>query len=420
MKVTLVAMTKPVDGNVFVEDGNLNKQAMVFAGRNSGICYMSDDYFSEKAQDIEGCIKRANMNAKSGHYSVFGHYYVTFLLEGVPKIIAMILNNLTAYNTSEKSARYTIMKPGTDLESGMYIKWKDKIESVLAALEVPNNTKLAQENARYMISVTTPTVMSYTIPYNRLLLMLRWIDKFTTDDLSSVLLGFKDRNLQMFNLFKSIQKDLDELKNKIMEACNFVPADLILEEHKGMGINLFGDFTYSNYLFDDKFIDNMDYYGNVYESHYKATFACVAQLQRHRTLDYRIRFLRNDNIYVPEFIQNTPLEKEWISDMSSLIDEGITPQGMLLSVTETGSFEDFVLKAKERLCSRAQLEIMKITGRQMLKFYGYKDNLSNNNRNILKDITAPNKGIVIPRCCFHGYTCKEPCPMGADGLKRNY
>ena len=420
MKVTLVATTKPADGNEFVEDGNLSKQAMVFAGRNSGICYMSDDYFSEKAQDVEGCIKRANMNAKSGHYSVFGHYHVTLLLEGVPKIIAMILNNLTVYNTSEKSARYTMMKPATDLESDLYIKWKDKIEGILTALEVPNATKLAQENSRYMISVTTPTVMSYTIPYNRLLLLLKWIDNFTTDDLPLILLLFKDTNHQMFNLFESIKEKLEALKIQIMEACNFTSEDLVLEEHKGLAINLFGDLTYSNYLFDDKFADNKEYYGNVYESHYKATFACVAQLQRHRALDYRIKFLRNDNIFVPEFIQNTPLEKEWRSDMSSLIDEGITPQGMLLSVTETGSFEDFVLKTKERLCSRAQLETMKITGRQMLKFYGHKDNLSNNNRNVLKDITAPNKGIVIPRCCFHRYICKEPCPIGADGLKRNY
>mgnify|MGYP000190534559 CR=1 FL=1 len=46
----------------------------------------------------------------------------------------------------------------------------------------------------------------------------------------------------------------------------------------------------------------------------------------------------------------------------------IYPQGTLVSVTEQGLFEDFVLKSKERMCGRAQLEIMRITEQLTQKF----------------------------------------------------
>ena len=46
-----------------------------------------------------------------------------YLFKNLPKIIAMLLNSLGMYATSEKSARYTIMKPETELEETLYNKW---------------------------------------------------------------------------------------------------------------------------------------------------------------------------------------------------------------------------------------------------------------------------------------------------------
>ncbi len=69
-------------------------------------------------------------------------------------------------------------------------------------------------------------------------------------------------------------------------------------------------------------------------------------------------------------IRGTSREREWLVDMESVGD--CYPQGMLVSVTEQGLFEDFVVKCKERMCGRAQLEIMSVTGQLVSRFAAEK------------------------------------------------
>ncbi len=439
MKVSIIAITKSTtsdDGSFCKEvpelyresEGTIPFEASVFAGRNSGICYMKEDYFATKAHDISDCLKRAKYNAQSGHYSVFGHYYITFLLEEVPKIIAMTLNNIITYNTSEKSARYTKMKPESDLEIELYDKWQNKFEGIINAYDFGDSKKLAQENARYMISVFTPTTMSYTIPYNRLLLLLKWIYTFTNIDMMHIGIGLPfNANKCINKFFTRYSEELGILRKELMKAANIKEGDLILHEHKGMGINLFGELYTSLYRDDCDSIsvckprsEMNSYYGNVYESIYNASFACIAQLQRHRTLNYSIRFLDGQSFkyYIPGLIKNTVLEKEWINDMNKLTQENIVIQGILMNVVEQGTFTNFVLKTKERLCARAQYEIMEITKMQAMKFYENRDKLNSYNEDIITNIVKSYE--VKPRCRFHGYVCLEPCSLGERGLIRNY
>lgn len=429
MEISLIANTT-WEGD---EEQSITKSAEIFAGRNAGICYMADDYFSEKASDINACLKRAERTAKSGHYSVYGHYHLTFLLEGISKAVAMVLNNITTYNTSEKSARYTKMEPETDLEKELYKKWQAKFEELIKAYGEENYVKLAQENARYMISVFTPTTMSYTIPYNRLLLLFRWINQF------SFTIRDYDNKAKMdeysYSYFDRLASELISLKSALMDAIDFVNCeDISLEEHKGMYIDLFynirpGEFN----IHSSDSIDKLkSYYGDIYLSTYKASFACVAQLQRHRSLKVKIQLDKHKKeFYIPALIKNTILEKEWSDDMMSLFKNGIHPQGLLVDVVETGIFENFVLKCKERLCSRAQYEAMDITRNQVKKFASSADtNLDYYNQKLLKDMTSTEleymdgsyklNDEVKPRCCFNRYTCKEPCKLGKNGLCRNF
>lgn len=115
--------------------------------------------------------------------------------------------------------------------------------------------------------------------------------------------------------------------------------------------------------------------------------------------------------YVPEILRGTPLEEQWLSDMRSIKE--IYPQGTLVSVTEQGLFEDFVLKSKERMCGRAQLEIMRITEQLTQKFGKNADNLSTANKKRLKDITESGKPCA--RCGFADFTCTEGCKWGKNG-----
>ena len=86
MKINVLASTK-------VGYNMPKNEAIDFSGKSAGICYMPDrleTLFSEPSEKTE---KRANGTLKSGHHSVFGHPTYNLTLEGIPKILAMILNN---------------------------------------------------------------------------------------------------------------------------------------------------------------------------------------------------------------------------------------------------------------------------------------------------------------------------------------
>lgn len=53
-------------------------------------------------------------------------------------------------------------------------------------------------------------------------------------------------------------------------------------------------------------------------------------------------------------------EDECLSDL--------VPQATMIGINETGHISDFVLKCKERLCDRAQLEITSLTCKKALRF----------------------------------------------------
>ena len=149
--------------------------------------------------------------------------------------------------------------------------------------------------------------------------------------------------------------------------------------------------------------DTEVYYGDkVYSTLYKATFADLAQAQRHRTLDYEIQILEDKEYYVPPIIKNDKkLVNEWLEDISSL--KNITPQGELVLINECGTYDNFILKCKERLCSAAQLEIAEQTRDTLL---AYEKALKAKNSKKAEDIAKYTKGA---RCTFCDFKCTSPC-----------
>ena len=98
------------------------EEAVNFSGKSAGICYLPDSLDTLFSEDPAKTERRAKGTLASGHHSVFGHVTYNLALEGIPKILAMILNNEKIYNTSEKSARYTKMEP-SEKEKVLYEKW---------------------------------------------------------------------------------------------------------------------------------------------------------------------------------------------------------------------------------------------------------------------------------------------------------
>ena len=103
-----------------------------------------------------------------------------------------------------------------------------------------------------------------------------------------------------------------------------------------------------------------------------------------------MQILKDKEYFIPPIIEDDKeLVSEWLNDMD--IVSSVYPQGELVLITESGKYEDFILKCKERLCSSAQLEIM----------------------NNAKDIKKYLKGA---RCTFKDFICTSDCKFKAGKL----
>ncbi len=373
MKIKVIASTKV--GYVLPKE-----EAIDFSGKSAGICYLPDTVETLFAEVPQKTQRRANENLESGHHSVFGHAHYNLILEGIPKILAIILNNEKIYNTSEKSARYTKMETSED-EKILYEKWIEKYKEVIKKeypkFDEKKVQKLAQENARYLISVFTPsTIMEYTISFEQLNFIISWFEDYIKDEPETKF------SIQLKKAMKEFLEALPDLK-----------VEKLNPRVKGTKLSLFAKR------------ERQEEFGENYSTTYLASFAQLAQAQRHRTLSYEMTVLEKPQFYVPRIIRGTELEEEWLKDISSL--EKYFPQGMLVRVNERGTVENFVLKCTERLCGAAQIEIMEQTVITMNK---YLENVKNPT---IKNYLLPySKGA---RCTFPGWKCNSPCIFGGKG-----
>lgn len=372
------------------EDGTFNMdEAIKHSGRIAGVCYDKEGFEHLMHEDENKTIKRANMTLNNGHHSVFGHVNLSFNLQNVPKILAMTINNEHEYTTSEKSARYTPVVRSensiiTENEELLYNKWmeifKVKIKNMYGNYFNDSKIqKLAQENARYLVTVFMPTELIYTTSLRQINYIASWMNKYIDENIES-----KDEFKS--NLAKSMKEFVSEL-----DRLNVLNSGLMTND-KNRSFSLFGS----------NLENKKEYFGDIYSTTYKASFAELAQAQRHRTLDYKMEMTDDKSYFIPPIIMDDPvLVNEWLNDMNVVKD--VTPQGEMVIINEVGKYDDFILKCKERLCSAAQLEIMKQTRDTLLK---YKDALKENNDPMYDDIIKYTYGA---RCTFPNYECSTPC-----------
>lgn len=375
MEIKVIASTKV--GYVMPKD-----EAVDFSGKSAGICYLPDTLETLFAEAPEKTQRRADGNIKSGHHSVFGHPTYNLSLEGIPKILAMILNNEKIYNTSEKSARYTHMEPSPQ-EKELYEKWieifKEQILTQYPKFEDKRALKLAQENARYLISVFTPaTVMEYTVNFGQLNYIINWAKDYIKNAEENTF------SIKLKETFKEFLAAMPDLEIEGLDSRN-----------KNRNFSLFAQRKNRN-----------EEFGENYSVTYLASFAQLAQSQRHRTLSYEITLLDEPKYYVPPIIAGTNLEKEWLKDISSLKE--FFPQGMLVQVNERGTIENFVLKCMERLCGFSQLEIMQETKNIMNKYL----EATKDKPELYQYLLPYSRGA---RCTFPGWKCDSPCVFGGYG-----
>jgi hypothetical protein len=372
MEIFVKASTKP--GFVLpVED------ALFFGGTSAGICYMPDDYESLLAEPYQKTIDRVNQTLGSGHHSVFDHPSYSLLLVGIPKILAMVLNNERVYATSEKSARYTRMEPSPQ-EKALYEKWSLILKRLIID-EDPNldgvrAKKLAQENARYMISVFTPTTMQYTVTLRQLNYIINWMMHFGDTHSGG-------------DFFNKLQLHMDDF----VAQTQFLFVDGLNDSAKHRSLSLFDDRS-----------SRKEHFGETYCTTYLGSFAQMAQAHRHRTIDYKMRLLDEPSYFVPPIIENdVSLVCDWLKDISSVAE--FYPQGMMVSIRERGTYETFILKTQERLCSSAQLEISRQTYSTLCEYIRETETADPDVFQIMNTYRSGAR-------CGSGFRCTSPCNWG--------
>ena len=119
------------------EDGTFNlKEALNLSGKIAGVCYDEEGFAHLVDEPQEKTDRRINRTLNNGHHSVYDHTYISFNIQNLPKILAMVINNEHQYTTSEKSARYTPVKRKegsviTEQEEYLYNKWIEYFKNVI-------------------------------------------------------------------------------------------------------------------------------------------------------------------------------------------------------------------------------------------------------------------------------------------------
>ena len=385
MKISIIGSTKP--GYVASKE-----EFETFSGHNADICYMASNFEKIENEDPQKTHNRANQTKVSGHHSVFDHPVINFYLEDIPKALAMVINNEHQYTTSEKSARYTKMVLKED-EQQLYDKWLEIFTKLITEKYQAKNPefytdkkikKLAQENARYLISIFTPTSMAYSVTYRQLNNIYHMMQR-----------EINRPDSEQNKLYRMLKPAMIDFCNAIKETTPYFD-EYISGEAKSRKLSLMSSRKIE------------EYFGDVYATNYKASFACFAQAQRHRTLTYSIDLLDKPEFYVPTILKSDEnLVKEWIKDCNSRAKE--FPQGMLVSVNEMGTFDYFVLKMLERKCTHAQLEINESTNNIL---HNYIKALVDKNHPRAEELKKFSKGA---RCLSGCFKCTDPC-HNIDGI----
>lgn len=379
-------------------DPNYISNMESFSGKMAGICYMKDTYFNSYVSDSSKSKDRFDRVISTGHHSISDHCFITVLFEDMPKMTAMILNSIGFYNTSEKSGRYTIMK-SDGVNKKLYDKWfeiffkliadNDPLMDSITGSETLRK-KLAQENARYMLSMFDNAV---TMGYTTSLRMWSYVVCWCRDYLETA--------KQHTHFDKKVWKCVNDLY--LILIANKCYSDKIVD-NKGRKFN----FLAKQVQFP--IWDANTSYGDSYLLKYKTSFANLAQEQRHRTLDYYMVFDGSTPLefYTPKLLtlaDNKQYATMWREDLISIADS--FPIATLVDVVETGFITNFLMKCDERLCGRTMLETMENVRNNLYRFMRHW----NKSPFMIEQLKRHMRdGNVIMKC--GNIKCQEPCRWG--------
>ena len=428
----------------FIKNGKFDqREALINAGVKAAVCFKEPKDgevitpWDIRKESENSLIVRGLNTIFSDHTTPTEHAHVGLEITGIPKILCMILNNEHQYTTCERSLRYTEVEPNdylTSEEVENYNKWLDIFEKVITHnysdfyekhygkdRVKPMIHKLAQENARYQVSVFMPTTLTYTVPFIQINKVCTYMNRVIEKPLNEL----EELLVPYFKEFIDKLRDLKVLitKNALLELCDndtyqklcknnprinsLMNDDLLYVNNKSIDLSLFSERN------NFSGIDLPNQYGvNISHNHFES-FACLAQEHRHRTVDCEMKLLEDFKYYIPPIILNNPsLCLEWGSDMEKV--KKSYPQGQIVKVNTSGSLKNIInFVSKERCCDRAQCEIENLYANEIIP--DIYENLELTGQTQLQEELKPY--VKKLRCAYPTYNCPKKC--GHPRLKRD-
>lgn len=427
----------------YVKEGKLDLyNALVKVGVNAATCVCSkndgklaDTDYIRKHFTKENLIRRGVSTILQDHTTPSEQISISLEISGISRRLCLILNNEKEYAADELSLRYT--KPieskfNTKEEIILYYKWLDKFKNILNSdyynyFYILNNRNekatikdieaKAQENARNFLGISTLTNITYTVPLAQLnkicLMMERVINNPQNDFEKSCIEEMKEFIKELKNL------DIYITKSKIYNLA--IDKEGLYKEitRENIGIPNFDTFKdneeslYANRKnIDLSLLANRNKFSSIDALSEASSFgisyttdmslSCLAQLNRHRTINVEMKIPTYFTPYIPLFIKDTSLEQEYIFDMNKL--RNLYPLGQNVTVNIKAMYEDlFKYVATERSCMKAQNEIANLLTLKIIPFI-YKEAMNRNDTytmNLVKDYL--NKY----RCGFKDYECPQ-------------
>lgn len=422
-----------------IEEVKFDKnKALKNTGVKAAVCFRDGEITPEMiraTETEEQLIKRGLNTIKSDHTSPSEQQSVSLEITNIPKILCMILNNEHQYAADERSLRYTEVKPSEYIsheETTLYNKWLNIFIKILNDEyyeffwkfnqgETEEKTKkkvasaikkIAQENARYMVSVFIPTTLTYTVPFAQINKICLYMERIIANPLNE----FEELIVPYLKEFIQGIKDLDILVTE-HDAHVLVPSlkvpdtdNLLYKNNKNIDLSLFAERN------EFSGINLPNEYGVSISYNMAISFASLAQFHRHRTVNFEMSTpkITDTRFYIPLLLDNKPaLQKEWLKDINTV--NKYYPQGKILDVNANGPLKHFVnYVGKERACDRAFLETEDMFTNEMLP--NIYDGLIKNGKMELASNLEPYVGKL--RCMYPSYNCPGKC--GHPRVRRKF
>ena len=405
MELKVIATSKPIEG-VGKQFESSSLQGL--GGRYANVCYMAGTMDEVLNQSEDKALKRAENCSVNTHHSVFDHISITASISSIPKALAMLLNSFKVYGTSEKSARYCEMRGLNNEDQYFYLKWIEKLTPIIKQIDPTLKEgavkKLAMENARYFISIFSPTtemifttnIKDWNYFYQMLLEYKIYIEKNNSNKQSDFGTTIKFYNL----LLDPLNELLELIFNNVIK-----PFGVELESKKVKFNKL--PFVDLNHIYhNSEFTEEIGYN---YIIKHDMSFACLGHKERSRTLNHSFCFTEKEKFYIPNFIRtNIQLVQEWEEDMRKV--QHLFPQGMIVTVIESGSVEDFFkYQVTERICNRVFYETCFVVWDQAVKIQNTIKESSTISKNFQQWVSQffDKNGELLPKCVIVG--CSSPC-----------